>query len=168
MATRNLLLRILLIACISLFHIHCSMYTADVTCNPVTFVALLNEGGDYYMNPVGFTCQLLVTCLAIRFILGYKHWIAWAISFMLGLFLAFHYDYYDFPWYNYISGRYPNLENSYADFYGYSQAFFLGIYYVALQLLAVSCYIFLVLIQKVPVIAHTRNYLIRCIHKSAR
>ena len=71
----------LLTICISLIHIHCSLYTVGNTLNPVTFVVLLMKGEDTYFLFTGYTVQFLVTMLAAIFLLRFRRWPVWLIVY---------------------------------------------------------------------------------------
>ena len=74
----------LLTICISLIHIHCSLYTVGNTLNPVTFVVLLMKGEDTYFLFTGYTVQFLVTMLAAIFLLRFRRWPVWLIVYIIG------------------------------------------------------------------------------------
>lgn len=79
----------LLTICISLIHIHCSLYTVGNTLNPVTFVVLLMKGEDTYFLFTGYTVQFLVTMLAAIFLLRFRRWPVWLIVYIIGALISF-------------------------------------------------------------------------------
>ena len=63
MKSIKFILGLLAVICISVIHIHFSLYTIDNVANPVTLVALFMKGEDIYMLFIGYSVQFLVTLL---------------------------------------------------------------------------------------------------------
>ena len=156
MKSINFILGLLAVICISVIHIHFSLYTIDNVANPVTLVALFMKGEDIYMLFIGYSVQFLVTLLAAYFILKARHLKVWIIVYIIGAFAAHWID------------KYSHLSSLplgdcnvalayYYKFYGYGDALILGVYYVVLQLFVLVLYMLFVVFLGIPVIKRIHN-----------
>ena len=146
----------LLTICISLIHIHCSLYTVGNTLNPVTFVVLLMKGEDTYFLFTGYTVQFLVTMLAAIFLLRFRRWPVWLIVYIIGALISFWIKTHN-PLSHISFFRDSGIAKCYGEFYGYGRAFLWGTYYVALQAFVFSLYIFITYLLKTSFIERIRT-----------
>ena len=140
--------RLLLVICITLIHIHLSLYTVNNGGNPVTLVMLiLRSDTDFIWIFTGFCVQLIVTALAAYLILGWKRLWCWFIILILGLFTVLYaLDYLKF-YYSLLPDI--GLCSIYYKIYEYPQAFEGGVYYIFLQLSAILLYGFFDFLLKI-------------------
>lgn len=141
----------LLTICISLIHIHCSLYTVGNMLNPVTFVGLLMKGEETFFLFTGYTAQFLVTMLAAIFILRFQRWLVWLIVYIIGVLISFWLNMHN-PLSHFSFFQYSGIAKCYDDFYGYELALLWGTYYVALQAFVFSLYVFITYLLKAPFI----------------
>lgn len=150
---------ILLVICISVIHIHCSLFTVSNSFNPITIMCLLtrNDGLVYWLT--GYSVQFLVTLLAAYFILKFCCKKLWLILYIVGAIIAY-----------WISLHYPlshlsifqdsEIAKRYNTFYGYEPAFLYAVYYIALQFFVLFLYISLNYLLKSLPIAQVFNRII--------
>ena len=140
--------RLLLVICITLIHIHLSLYTVNNGGNPVTLVMLiLRSDTDFIWIFTGFCVQLIVTALAAYLILDWKRIWCWVLILILGLFTTIYVTDYSTLYYSFPSDL--GLSRIYHKIYEYPQAFKDGVYYFFLQLSAILLYGFFDFLLKI-------------------
>lgn len=143
---------LLLVICISIIHIHCSLYTVSNGANPVTLVALTTKDDDILPFLTGYSVQFIVSLFAACFILKFRNIAIWFLVYIIGAFAA-----YRIITLSPLSYYLPIFHDSviakcYDAFYGYYGAFELGVCYIALQLFVFFLYILFICILKIPFI----------------
>lgn len=146
---------ILLVICLTIVHIHFSLNTADNSLNPVTLMALLTRDDDVAYFMTGYCVQFLVTLFAAYFILMFRHKFIWLIVFIVGAIAAYWIN-SNFPFLHLSIFQNSKVEEYYYDFYGYSGALILSVYYVFLQLFVLFLYMLLAYVLEKPFIKEMR------------
>ena len=138
---KNIIL-FLIVACLSILHVHCSINTASNAANPATLILMLLVSMRIEDEVITFyAVQSLVTIVMAWFILKWKNVFRWAFAFIVVLWFAITLN-HDF-WAIYDRLEEHPLMEIYYNFYNYGQAFICGVVCTSLQTMLLASYLFL-------------------------
>jgi hypothetical protein len=138
---KNIIL-FLIVACLSILHVHCSINTASNAANPATLILMLLVSMRIEDEVITFyAVQSLVTIVMAWFILKWKNVSRWAFAFIAVLWFAITLN-HDF-WAIYHRLEEHPLMEIYYNFYNYEQAFIYGVVCTSLQIMLLASYLFL-------------------------
>lgn len=165
MKIAKFILAILVTICISIIHVHFSLYTVSNGSNPVTLAMLLSKEDEIVPFMTGYSVQFMVTLLTAYFILKFRNITIWCLVYIIGVITAYRISLHSPLSYLPIFHD-SEIAKCYEDFYGYYGAFKLGAYYIALQLFVFFLYILFICILKIPFIKSTLCKLSTFIHRA--
>lgn len=151
MKIAKFILAMLVTICISVIHVHFSLYTVSNGSNPVTIAMLLSKEDEIVPFLTGYSVQFLVTLFTACFILRFRNIAIWFLVYIIGAFAAYRISIYSPLSYLPIFHD-SEITKCYEAFYDYYEAFELGVYYIALQLFVFFLYILFICILKIPFI----------------
>ena len=126
-----------IIVCLSLLHVHCSIYTADNPVNPATLMLMLFS--ENYAIVIFYFIQFAVTAFVSYFMLNYNSLCKWLISFIFVLLVTLYLNSHFWEYHHML--QHFEINAMYFELYGYKQAFTTAIICMFLQLLVIFSYL---------------------------
>ena len=147
----KLIMSFILVICLSLFHVHCSINTQDNPLNPLTLILMLIatscNGNIIYEIAAFYSVQFIVTAIIASFILNFRNIKFWLLSYTFTLIICICIG---TNYWNILDSLINhNISKLYEDFYGYGDAFVIGAIGMFLQILALTTYISLIHIYNI-------------------
>ena len=144
-----------IVVCLSLFHVHCSIYTVDNGANPATLMLMLSEDDEVF---IFYTIQFAVTAFISYLVLNYNSLYKWLLSYLFILPVSLYLDNHFWDYHHTL--QHLAINETYYDFYGYGQAFTTAAICMSLQLLAIIAYLVLGYITSSTLYCRVQNYFV--------